>query len=417
MLSVCCRAIQIDDEKPTPADVVDLSSQNLEYWPSELTVNLESITDLVLDHNLLMKIPDSVERYLKLMRMSVVGNDISQISPLIGKLKELEEFNLTENCLTELPENICDLPSLKSLRMMGNQLTRLPKDFGNLCRLSTLDLSENKLATLPPSISQLVCLQHLDLSSNQLKELPGSFGCLESLTNLNLAENSLTTLPSTFGQLSRLVILDMSSNSLEDLPDEFASKDSLREIYLDSNELLRLPGWFGQLPALTKMCAGDNDLYDDVLPDELGYTSPLLEHLDLSGNRISKLPNSLHMLKSLRFLDTGSTLPELERRVSSLTIPCYGARTILAGAFYSMFSCTSYYPLTPLVFTPLVVLAQVELLNGNIIQTLPPLFGWLSSLVELRLDENHLSELPENFGDLKSLEILDMGLYRECFGL
>ena len=52
---------------------------------------------------------------------------------------------------------------------------------------------------------------------------------------------------------------------------------------------------------------------------------------------------------------------------------------------------------------------QVDLLNGNLMRVLPSGFGSLVNLVELRLDENQLKELPEDFGHLRSLEIVDFG--------
>lgn len=48
-------------------------------------------------------------------------------------------------------------------------------------------------------------------------------------------------------------------------------------------------------------------------------------------------------------------------------------------------------------------------MNGNNLYELPEGFGALECIVELHLDENHITHLPQDFGGLKLLEILDLG--------
>lgn len=58
---------------------------------------------------------------------------------------------------------------------------------------------------------------------------------------------------------------------------------------------------------------------------------------------------------------------------------------------------------------------QVELLNGNCLAELPAGFGALANMVELHLDENHINSLPNDFGGLKSLQVLDLGQISHYF--
>ena len=88
--------------------------------------------------------------------------------------------------------------------------------------------------------------------------------------------------------------------------------------------------------------------------------------LDLGGNFISHLPDTLGELKHLEKIHLGSVIDELERR---------------------------------------------NFQNGNWLWSLPENFGNLTSLREANIDENQLESLPQNFGELVNLEWLNLG---EC---
>lgn len=90
-----------------------------------------------------------------------------------------------------------------------------------------------------------------------------------------------------------------------------------------------------------------------------------LQFLDLSGNQLTKLPESFGELEHLQIVHFGSKLDELERK---------------------------------------------EWTNGNWLTKLPASFAQLCNLTRLRLDENQLQFLPEDFGSLANLEFLNLGM-------
>src|SRR5271166_2233481 len=96
------------------------------------------------------------------------------------------------------------------------------------------------------------------------------------------------------------------------------------------------------------------------------YFSSNLLVLLLGGNYIKALPESFGLLSRLERLHIGSVIAELERR---------------------------------------------NFQNGNWIMKLPASFGRLGCLRHANLNENQISELPENFGDLVRLEWLDLGWF------
>jgi len=50
--------------------------------------------------------------------------------------------------------------------------------------------------------------------------------------------------------------------------------------------------------------------------------------------------------------------------------------------------------------------------NGNPILKLPDGFGSLANILELHLDETGLTHLPDSFGDMATLRLLDMGKFQ-----
>jgi len=141
----------------------------------------------------------------------------------------------------------------------------------------------------------------LNLSSNNLRELPESvFGeqqldpdekyweC-EPVHKVDLSFNQLTRLPATIGQMGvDLVILIIRSNELSSVPMELFDCTKLRVIDLSSNKLTALGDGFNKLVDLRELHLNDNELR--CLPDSLQYCVNL-SSLNVSNNRLSSLPN------------------------------------------------------------------------------------------------------------------------------
>jgi Leucine-rich repeat (LRR) protein len=105
---------------------------------------------------------------------------------------------------------------------------------------------------------------------------------------------------------------------------------------------------------------------DKSIPESFGYVSKKMKTFNMSGNRLEALPESFSHLKTLEKLDLGSARFEPER--SRL------------------------------------------LRYGNNIYHLPKEFGLhFESLVELRLDECGINELPEGFGrSMTQVKLIDL---------
>ena len=346
---------------------LELSSLELDILPFEFfSETLVYVTVLNLDYNDFQVLPAEISRLSALRVLSATGNQLKELPETIKELENLQCLHLNENCLRELPLFLSKLPNLEVVDATGNGIDSWKKGFGE--QLLELRLDENRLSTLPESLSCMKNLKVLDLGDNNLTSLPDDIGSLTKLEILNLSQNNITELPASVGDLPSLKILDLSGNHFEDLPESFQSAGVIESFFMEKNYVKTLPSWYGSLCNIVNLGMADNQLVGNPLPDNFGSVSgKSLRTLDLSGNNISQLPDSVGELKHLEKLQLGSTICELERR-----------------AFQ----------------------------NGNWLHSLPNSFGWMINLQKLHLDENLLTELPENFGSLVNLEWADFGQNR-----
>ena len=155
-------------------------------------------------------------------------------------------------------------------------------------RITGLLLSNMDLKEIPASIGNIKSLEYLDLSFNDLKKLPDTIGNLKSLKELNLEDNHLTELPYTIGDLASLHTLNVSANKLTTLPESFGDIGSLASIHQDD---------IFYFPKSDRECVKLR-----MILEEFSKPTSCLELLDLSENRLKKLPDSVGKLISLRQL-------------------------------------------------------------------------------------------------------------------
>ena len=117
--------------------------------------------------------------------------------------------------LRELPPFVresASLDSLKRLSLSGNELSELSLQAGRLGRLQQLSLFNNKLTKLPPELANLGSLTSLYLDYNQLAELPDGLCELTELRKLGLYHNRVASISEKIGSLTRLNTLALQHN-------------------------------------------------------------------------------------------------------------------------------------------------------------------------------------------------------------
>ncbi|NWS34723.1 MFHA1 protein, partial [Polioptila caerulea] len=209
--------------------------------------------------------------------------------------------------------------------------------------------------------------------------LPEEVGAaLSGLRVLSLRRNRLARLPAAaLRHLGRLAELDLSHNRLRGLGDggALAGLRGLRKLSLSHNELgAEGPGL---PPRLT----------------ELGC----LEELDLSFNRLRRLPEGLGRLRHLRTLDVDHNL-----------LPSFPAPLLELAALEEL-DCSGNRHLGALP-EGIAALRRLKILwlSGTGLASLPEGLCQLSALESLMLDGNRLQALPAGFGRLQRLKMLNL---------
>ena len=118
--------VSVNNQK-TSLDGFDMSGLGISNISTQLS-NYSFITKLILSHNLLSQISESV----------------------FDDLPNLVYLDLSYNRLETLPSSITNLKSLEVLLLQNNDLKELPWNLGNLMKLKELNVEQNPNIIFPP---------------------------------------------------------------------------------------------------------------------------------------------------------------------------------------------------------------------------------------------------------------------------
>eukprot|EP00939_MAST-03C_sp_MAST-3C-sp1_P000738 g738.t1 len=395
--------------------------------------------------------PNDIDRlgYLaRLKTIKVSGNGLARVPPSVGQCLALETLDVSMNRICELPRSLCRLSNLASLKLSHNRLETLPIDVGRLSSLEHLSVDNNSLVCLPSSVGDLSRLRQLNLGGNKLRRLPFEMKRLARLEHAVLAGNplpgsllelvrekgargvlwhcrrceleSLRGAPPTVErvnigvggtismpkplverELTRAYESARSTGSislcwlnLSELPSELLDLASrLRELRLVGNPLTRLPEEISRLSSLRVLVLHGGAL--ESLPRSIGDLAQL-EELSLNDNKLVELPDGVTRLANL------STLSICNNRLTTLPVEI--------GRLESLKSLDVSVNQLRGLPESIGTLGRLELLEAghNVIEELPSDMWGLAFLRRLHLNRNRLSVLPETLGDLRSLRVLKL---------
>uniref|UniRef100_A0A8C0HPL5 Leucine-rich repeat-containing protein 32 n=1 Tax=Buteo japonicus TaxID=224669 RepID=A0A8C0HPL5_9AVES len=416
-------------------EVLDLSANNLEsHMAGWYISNLTRLRVLDLSGNkmtsLLMDMFWSTPR---LRQLDLSNNYIMEIEKgAFEALEELEVVNLALNSLHCISG--FSLTQLRVLNLSHNALELfVSEEAAEPYLLQVLDLSHNRLLYFP-ELPKAHYLTHLNLSNNLIASLlpgsrhPGEFvlhykemvrfnrtsrtaAGLTHVADLDLSNNRLQLFPFTFfHSLGSLHSLSLAMNCLQDvagesLADGTEPRDrspppperanlSVRSLDLHGNAIHVLPRWFfDSLPQLETIDLGSNNLQpcESQGSDRGGnsgggtctpfYNVPLLKHLSLCNNNITRLQPYAFNRTSLLSLDLSGN--------KDLFVP----KEALGGLEFSL---------------------QKLSLRGNQMDNSKTELPCLDTLKVLDLSGNNLSLLPAGLlcSPLESLDVRNNHLLR-----
>lgn len=171
-------------------------------------------------------------------------------------------------------------------------------------KLSVLEVDGFEgLTSMNAGIGQLIHLLRLSYTHNSLKALPTAIERFQSLKYFDLSYNKLSSVPRELYQLVSLQTLILARNDLCD--DSFQDIQSssnpilpmLRHVDLSHNKLSKVPEFVIHAEQVTELFASDNEI--DVLSSNL-LCKGHLRVLSLARNHLTALPYEVTELKKLK---------------------------------------------------------------------------------------------------------------------
>lgn len=249
------------------------------------------------------------------------------------------------------------------LRLSGLGLSNLPTFPNDLCNL---DVSNNRLTNLhdyclPSNLKTLIAINN---QITHLPPLPSRLGFLD------VQKNQLRALPDL---PNGLVVLDASENDLQALP--HVLPDALRVLDISSNRIRHLPEDFSN--ALEFLDAARNNLQS--IPEGLPN---YIEYLDVSENELGRLPDKLPA-RLITLNVAGNALTD---------IPDYFNQSFSNHPLNveNLYICNNQITALPESWSPHLMRLDA---SNNQLTNIPT--GIPDSIMELHLEDNHITSLPD----------------------
>ncbi|XP_026179034.1 leucine-rich repeat-containing protein 39 isoform X2 [Mastacembelus armatus] len=183
-----------------------------------------------------------------------------------------------------------------------------------------LRIEQEEWKSLPGCLVQLSQVQEWQIHRTGLQKIPHFISSFQNLLVLDLSRNGVTEIPKQIGKLTQLRELLLSYNRIQFVPEELSCCESLERLEMAMNrDLDHLPDQFRNLKKLQHLDLSMNNF--TCLPDCV-VALPVLEWLDMGGNQLQHLPEDIHRMEKLHALwlqrNKLEKLPENISRMASL---------------------------------------------------------------------------------------------------
>ena len=241
----------------------------------------------------------------------------------------------------------------------------LEKSHFEILDLTWLNLSSQTLPEQFLNLKVLITfynpklLKKIDLSNNELVEIPNQIFEFKHLEEIRFRNNFIVDIPEKITCLTKLTVLDLGYNEIFQIPSFLCHLLNLKELYLDNNLI-----YFIASKVIQKI--------------------ERLQVLSLHNNFLYKLPFDFYSLKNLReFTIFNNHIDPIKKEIMEI----WGRKGNKAN-----FSGMNLEDLPHKIFL-LPGITSLILCN-NKIKFLPPEIAYLTSLKNLDLRNNLLTELP-----------------------
>ncbi|KAL7219403.1 hypothetical protein ACSBR2_012462 [Camellia fascicularis] len=288
----------------------------------------------------LVNLDPSIGILRRLICLNLKDCKILKSLPSDIQLETIEVLNVSGCSKVEnISVNFGYMKCLSELDLDGIGVSELPPSIGHLANLVLLSLSNSKkLRSIPNNICQLKALSSLNVSGcSKLDKLPQYMGALDCLKDLHLDQTAIRQLPSSIGLLKKLKTLSLEGcKGIASYSWSYSFLPSILQRRRESYTTLELEALLG-LESLERLHLNDCNLKS--IPITIFHIY-LLRSLDISGNNIESLPESLNKLSNLGCLYLNGCkrlqeLPELSSNINNIEAnDCTSLRTILSMSKY-----------------------------------------------------------------------------------
>jgi len=275
----------------------------------------------------LKDLPEVIGSFSHLEYLNLEQNLLSSLPVSIQKLKQLKELNLSYNMFKEFPEVLLKLSNLTRLDLSFNYLEKIPDAIGDLKNLSNINFERNNLRMPPDGLIKVIKKRFFDikLCMNRIYDLSlfsqaladifsryahdEEFFHSEADAGRDLSfdffyfDDEKQTIMKNLPSEEREIVFDISQMGYDPFKSERIAVESnhIKKIYLSNNDLGKIPRNICQLSYLEKLYLADCGI--ETFPEQFSWDN--LKILDLSQNRIEKIPTRINRLKNLEELDLG----------------------------------------------------------------------------------------------------------------
>lgn len=289
-----------------------------------------------------------------------------------------------------------------------------------------IDFSNNdfKTSKFPSAVMSMSSVQWLNLNRVKLHEIPEEIGKLGKLEHLSIAHNNVESLYGELPELCSLRSLIARHNCIKSsgIPQElFCNNQTTTELTtldLSHNRLTRIPDGLESSSSLLVLNLSHNRI--SSIPNQLFVHLTDLLSLDLSNNELQTLPPQMRRLTNLQTLMLNNNpldhfqLRQLPSMKNLTTLHMRNTHRNLTNMPPSLESLTSLtdvdlscnqLPKVPDALYTLTNLKRLNLSSNLIVELSLALEVW-QELEVLQLSDNELTSLPASLCKLSSLKRL-----------
>jgi Leucine-rich repeat (LRR) protein len=195
-------------------------------------------------------------KQLKNLENLIITVSTGVLPDVIFELVYLKELTISGRCIEFISEKICNLSNLTYLSIRGTSIRNLPSEISHLTKLEKINFMENPfLSNLPNSLINLINLRAIAISYSGFSAFPDILFQFDFLTELYIGGININfqTLEKIFAVFSVLKVIVLNRCNIVEIPDNISLCSKLESIDVSDNKLHKMPKTISNLRNLSEL--------------------------------------------------------------------------------------------------------------------------------------------------------------------